>query len=76
MTLDAESFYRYYDSYQNLELELYFDEEEERGCGFVYSHRFNYNLEEIVRCLGFIFEGVSVEEWAPEDTFSTLSCDG
>ena len=74
--LDTEPFYRYYDSYQNLELELYFDKEEERGCGFVYSHRFNYNLEEIVRCSGFIFEGVSVEEWAPEDTFSTLSYDG
>ena len=74
--LDAEPFYRYYDNFQNLELELYFDKGEERGCGFVYSHCFNYNLEEIVRCSGFIFEGVSVEEWEPENTFSTLSYDG
>lgn len=73
---DAEPFYRYYDNFQNLELELYFDEGEERGCGFLYSHRFNYELEEIVRCSGFIFEGVSVEEWEPEDTFSTLTYDG
>ena len=73
---NAEPFYQYYDSFENLELELYFDEEEERGCGFIYSHRFNYQLKEIVRCSGFIFEGVSVEEWEPEDTFSTLSYDG
>ena len=74
--LGTEPFYRYYDSYQNLELELYFDEEAEKGCGFVYSYYFNYQLEKIVRCNGFIFEGVTVEEWEPEDTFSTLSYDG
>lgn len=74
--LDAAPYYLYYDGFQNLELELYFDEKEEKGCGFVYSHRFNYELEEIVQCSGFIFEGVTAEEWEPEDTFSTLSYDG
>ena len=74
--LEAEPFYRYYDNFQNLELEFYFDEEEKRGCGFLYSHRFNYQLEKVEQCSGFIFEGVTVEEWEAEDTFSTLTYDG
>lgn len=74
--LNAEPFYQYYDSFQNLELELYFDAGEERGCGFLYSHNFNYELEEIVRCSGFVFEGVTSEEWEPEDTFSTFTWEG
>ena len=74
--LDAEPFYQYYDRVGNLELELFFDESADRGCGILYSHRFNYELEEFVWGWGFVFEGVSPEKWVPEDTFSILSYRG
>lgn len=71
----AEPFYQYYDRFQNLELELYFDENEEKCCGFGYSHGFNYDLEKVVSCYGFIYEGVNIRKWE-DDSFSILTCDG
>lgn len=73
---DEEPFYQYYDRFQNLILELYFDEQTGQGCGFHYSHNFNYQLEEIESVWGFAFNYVSEEEWVPADTFSTLTYDG
>lgn len=71
----AEPFYQYYDRFGNLELELYFDESAGRGCGFQYSHAFNHESQKIVWCNGFIFEGISTEEWE-DDTYSLLTCEG
>lgn len=66
-------FYEYYDTDQNLIMELWFDERTGRGCGLIHRHRFNYEAIEIVDSYGFAFEHVKETEWEPEDTFSTLS---
>lgn len=71
---DAEPFYEYYDRFGNLELELYFDEDAGKGCGFYYWYKFNYELEEIVDCDGFIFGGLHELEWK-DDTYSLLTYD-
>lgn len=73
---DTEAFYRYYDDYGNLELELYLDESSGKGCGFHYSHGFNYDLEKVIWSInGFIFEGIGTIEWE-DDTFSLLTWEG
>lgn len=72
---DAEPFYQYFDRLQNLELELYLDENTGKGCGFQYSYAYNYNMEKIVQCNGFIFEELHEREWA-DDTLSLLTWDG
>ena len=72
---DAEPFYEYYDRFGDLELELYFDEDAGKGCGFYYWHRFNFELEEIIDCHGFIFGGLNKSEWE-DDTYSLLTYDG
>lgn len=72
---DAEPFYQYYDRFGNLELELYFDENTAKGCGFSYHYSFNYELEEIVDCSGFIFEGLYERKWE-DDTYSLLTWEG
>ena len=73
--LDAEPFYQYYDRFGNLEMELYFNEETGKGCGFCYWYRFNYELEEIAHCSGFIFGGLYEQEWE-DDTYSLLTFSG
>lgn len=72
---DAEPFYQYFDRLQNLELELYLDESAGRGCGFYYSYGFNYELEKVVLCNGFIFGLMGTQEWN-DDTYSLLAWDG
>lgn len=72
---DAEPFCQYYDRFGNLEMELYLDEGAGRGCGFYYSHGFNYQLDKIVWCKGFIFDGIRTGEWE-DDTYSTLTWEG
>lgn len=72
---DAEPFYQYYDRFGNLELELYFDESTGRGCGFRCSHAFNHESQKIGWCNGFVFEGISTEEWE-DDTYSLLTWEG
>ena len=70
---DAEPYYQYFDRFGNLELELYFDENAGRGCGFRYSNGLNYELEKVIWCIdGFIFEGISSEEWE-DDSYSLLT---
>ena len=71
----AEPFYQYYDRLQNLEMELYLDESTGSGCGFQYSYGFNYELEKIVQCKGFVFDRIKTGEWE-DDTFSLLVYDG
>lgn len=66
-------FYEYYDTEQNLVMELWFDERTGQGCGLIHRHRFNYEAIEIVNSYGFAFGHVKEAEWEPEDTFSTLS---
>lgn len=73
---DAEPFYEYTDINQDLLLELYFDEQTGLGCGLYHSYDYNYELEEVVNSRGFVFHHVKTEEWAPTDTFSTLSVYG
>ena len=70
-----EPYYQYYDMLGRLELEMYLDEETGKGCGFLYSFNFNYALERIVSCYGFMFNGVQTKEWE-DDTYSLLAYDG
>ncbi len=72
---DAEPFYQYYDRMQNLELELYLDESAGRCCGFCYSYEYNYALEKIVQCSGFLLEGIDRAAW-DDDTYSVLAGEG
>ena len=73
---DAEPFYQYYDNFGNTEMELYLDESAGKGCGFIYSHGFDYDLNKVIwDCSGFIFEGIGVTEWE-DDTFSLLTWEG
>lgn len=72
---EAEPYYQYYDRLQNLELELYLDEKAGRGCGFCYSYEYNNDLEKIVQCNGFIFEGINSAVWE-DDTYSVLAGEG
>lgn len=68
-----EPFYEYYDTQQDLLMELWFDERTGRGCGLFYRCGFNYEAQEIMRSYGFAFDHVKEEKWEPEDTYSTLS---
>lgn len=70
--LNAEPFYRYYDRFGNLEMELYLDEDASMGCGFHYTYEFSYELQKTVRCSAFVFDRISEKEWE-DDTFSTLT---
>lgn len=72
---DEEPYYQYFDRYGNTELELWFDESAGKGCGFYYSYGFNYDLDKVTWCTGFIFEGISVGEWV-DDTYSLLTWEG
>ena len=70
---DTEPYYQYFDRFGNVELELYFDGNAGRGCGFRYSNGLNYELEKVTWCIdGFIFEGMSSEEWE-DDSYSLLT---
>lgn len=55
---EAEPFYEYYDRFQNLIMELYFDPQTGRGCGIRYYYHFNDNLEKRATRDGFAFEEV------------------
>lgn len=66
----AEPFYEYYDRFQNLIMELYFDPQTGRGCGIRYYYHFNDNLEKRFARDGFAFEKVETGVWEPRDGFS------
>lgn len=63
-------FYQYYDRFQNLQLELYLDEEEQRYYGIAYIHRINSDLEPVVDMLGFAGHGIGEERWEEGQTFA------
>lgn len=71
-------FYEDYDRFQNLTLELYVNSQTGQGCGIRYMYRYNYKLEKVVSCSGFIFDEAETErrKWEPEEIFSTLSIEG
>lgn len=73
---DMEPFYEYCDVFQNLVLELYFDERSGEGCGIYHRYHYNDELEKKVYSCGFAFHHVVRGEWDPPDTFSTLSMEG
>lgn len=66
----AEPFYEYYDRFQNLIMELYFDPQTGRGCGICYYYHFNDKLEKRATRDGFAFEEVETGVWEPQDGFS------
>lgn len=63
-------FYQYYDRFDNLQLELYLDEEEQRYYGIAYIHRINSDLEPVVDMLGFAGHGIGKEQWEEGQTFA------
>lgn len=60
---DSSPIYKYYDGYQNLQLELYRNEDTGEFCGIVYSYSFNCDWEERVSMSGFSVRGAKAQEW-------------
>lgn len=70
---EEEPFYEYYDTEQDLLMEIWFDERTGQGCGLFHRCHFNYEAQEIIYSYGFVFDHVKEAKWEPEDTYSTLS---
>lgn len=71
---DETPFYRYYDRYHNLLLELYLTEDCQKGCGIAYQYLFNSEREQITRMYGFTIGTIWEQEWN-YDAFSLKSID-
>lgn len=73
---DEEPFYQYYDNRGNLQLELYLDEEDKRGCGLIYRYCYTYQMEKEESAYGFAFDAVYQGEWKAADPYRLTSVDG
>lgn len=58
-----EPFYRYMNTWGDLEVELYYDTATETGCGFYYDYEFYPEQEQIIT--GYVFQGIEEQPWEP-----------
>lgn len=56
-----EPFYRYMNTWGDLEVELYYDTATETGCGFYYDYEFYPEQEQIIT--GYVFQGIEEQPW-------------
>ena len=71
-----DPFFIFRDSLGNIKVELYFDEENDRGCGIHYAWRYIDKGIESVYMAGFTFDKVSEAAWKEPDPYSLLSIKG
>lgn len=64
-----EPFYCFYDRIGNLQLELWLNEETDRGCGLLHSHMDTAQWEDRNLMYGFAFDTVSDGTWTPNDPY-------
>ena len=71
-----EAFYEYYDTSGNLQVELFFDPETEKGCGIRHKHYYTDAPEKLETLYGFTFDTAYPVKWEEADAFSTKSYEG
>lgn len=72
----SEPFFKYFDLYGNLQLELYGDESTENVCGIAYTYRFNSQLEKVAYMKGFTVCETPEAGWVMPDPFVMEAVDG
>lgn len=73
---NEEPIYEYFDRFGNLLLELYLNEEAQKGCGITYQYRFTGNLEKIAILQGFTIDGFIEQEANAPDPYTLKSVYG
>lgn len=68
-----EPAYQYFDMFQNLQLELYLDEEAQECYGIAYMNRVSADLESVARLYGFTVCNIGERQWEGDWAFSLMS---
>lgn len=68
--------YQYYDRFQNLQLELYLDEENQKYYGVSYLNRINCDGKNVADLFGFTVSDIGEGQWEEGQAFSLLSVNG
>ncbi|MDE7265922.1 MAG: hypothetical protein K2N89_00440 [Lachnospiraceae bacterium] len=63
---DSTPMYEYYDRFDNLQLELYYDEASDRFCGIVYEYNINGEKKKWAEMYGFTINTVWEQKWPGE----------
>lgn len=65
--------YQYYDRFQELQLELYLDEETQKCYGIAYRNCINCDRERVTKLYGFTVGNIGETQWEEDFAFSWMS---